>query len=215
MNARTAPVFERLADRYDRWYQGPAGRVALPMEVDCNRPLLAGTVPPRLEVGVGSGRFARALGIGVGLDPALAPLHLARDRGVGVVGGVGERLPFPDRAFGAMLVVVTLCFADDPGALLAEAKRVLRPGAPVVVGVVLADSPWGRWYRIKGAGGHPFYAAARFLSRGELGDLLEQAGFQVTSARSVLLQAPTQSPCPEPVLDGEVDGAGFVCLKAV
>lgn len=76
-------MFERLADRYDAWYEGPAGRVAFPIEVDCLRPLLAGTLPPRLEVGVGSGRFAGAPGIEVGWIPRWPRLGLP---GTGVFG---------------------------------------------------------------------------------------------------------------------------------
>lgn len=164
MKVRSAAVFERLAGRYDAWYEGPTGRVLFPVELGCLAPLLAPTGRPRLEVGVGSGRFATGLGVGMGLDPAAAPLRLARSRGVTAVQGVGERLPFADGAFGAVLLVVTLCFADDPRAIVGEARRVLRGGGALVLGMVFADSPWGRWYRAKWARGHPFYAGARFLT---------------------------------------------------
>jgi SAM-dependent methyltransferase len=132
--SRTAALFERLAERYDAWYEDPAGRELFAMELACLGPLLQGTTRPRLEVGLGSGRFAAALAVEVGLDPAREPLGLARLRGVQVVQGVGERLPFRDGVFGGVLVVVTLCFADDPQMLLAEARRVLRPGGALVLG---------------------------------------------------------------------------------
>jgi hypothetical protein len=51
-------LFEALADRYDAWYDGPVGRIAFPLEVECLRPLLKGAPFPWLEVGVGTGRFA-------------------------------------------------------------------------------------------------------------------------------------------------------------
>src|SRR5579875_2431038 len=155
----TAKLFDRLAGRYDAWYEGPAGAVVFPAEVACLRPLLAGLPRPWAEVGVGSGRFAQALGVDVGLDPAAVPLALARSRGVAVVRGVGERLPFRSGALGAVLIVVTVCFADDPAALLAEARRVIRDDGAVVLGEVFADSAWGRFYQRKGAAGHPFYSA--------------------------------------------------------
>ncbi|HXF71068.1 MAG TPA: class I SAM-dependent methyltransferase [Actinomycetota bacterium] len=211
----TARLFERLAERYDAWYEGPVGRVVFPLEVACLRPLLEGLPPPRLEVGVGSGRFARALGVGYGLDPAHAPLLLAAARGVRVVRGVGERLPFRDGAFGAVLVVVTLCFADDPALLLREARRVLRPGGGVVLGDVFAESPWGERYRELGQAGHPFYAAARFLTREELAGALRGAGLRVVRARSTLRQPPTDAPAPEPVVEGDDPAAGFVGWLAV
>lgn len=212
---RTAALFERLTDRYDAWYEGPAGAAVFPAEVACLRPLLAGLPRPWLEVGVGSGRFAGALGVEAGLDPAAAPLALARSRGIRVVRGAGERLPFRSGAFGAVLIVVTVCFADDPAALLAEARRVIRDDGAVVLGEVFAESEWGRFYRRKGAGGHPFYSAARFLTRDQTLALVTGAGLRVTAARSTLYQPPADSPRPEQARDGEDPAAGFVCWRAV
>lgn len=212
---KTAGLFERFAGRYDAWYEGPAGAAVFPSEVACLRPLLAGLPRPWLEVGVGSGRFAEALGVEAGLDPAAAPLALARSRGIRVVRGEGERLPFRSGAFGAVLVVVTICFADDPAALLAEARRVIRDDGAVVLGVVFAESDWGRFYRRKGADGHPFYSAARFLTRDETLTLVTGAGLRVTAARSTLYQPAADSPRPEPARDGEDPAAGFVCWRAV
>ncbi|HWO70468.1 MAG TPA: methyltransferase domain-containing protein [Actinomycetota bacterium] len=211
----TAPIFERLAERYDAWYDGPVGRVVFPLEVACLRPLLEALPPPGLEVGVGSGRFARALGVGYGVDPAHAPLRLAAARGVRVVQGVGERLPFRDASFGAVLIVVTLCFADDPSLLLREARRVLRPAGGVALGDVFAESAWGRRYRELGEAGHPFYGAARFLTREELAGALRAAGLRVVRARSTLRQSPTDAPAPEPVIEGDDPDAGFVGWLAV
>ena len=90
---RSAPAFEDLAERYDAWYDTAPGQVLFDLELGALRPLLAGTAGPRLEVGVGSGRFAAALGIDVGLDPAEAPPRLARARGVRVLRGVGQPAP--------------------------------------------------------------------------------------------------------------------------
>jgi demethylmenaquinone methyltransferase / 2-methoxy-6-polyprenyl-1,4-benzoquinol methylase len=72
----------------------------------------------------------------VGLDQSEPMVR----RGVGRVGqagladriafvlGHGERLPFPDEAFGAVTFTYLLRYVDDPGATLAELSRVLRPG---------------------------------------------------------------------------------------
>jgi SAM-dependent methyltransferase len=210
----TADLFERLAAKYDAWYDGPAGAAVFPSEVACLAPLLRGLPRPWAEIGVGSGRFAAALGVDVGLDPAAAPLALARSRGIRVVRGVGEHLPFQAGAFGAVLIVVTACFADDPAALLAEARRVVRQDGAVVLGEVFAESPWGRFYRQQAARGHPFYSAAHFLTRGQALGLLAGAGLQLQAARSTLYQPPADSPQPESARDGETPAAGFVCWRA-
>ncbi len=210
----TWSVFDELAARYDAWYDSPRGRALFEVEVDCLRPLLDVTGQPRLEVGVGSGRFAEALSIGFGLDPAWTPLELATCRSVNVVGGLGERLPFADDQFAAVVAVVTLCFADDPRAVLDEARRVLRRDGRLVLGVVPAESAWGRDYAELGRSGHPFYRGARFSSLREHLDLLEGSGWHVLGVRSALVRGPGDPDVDRTVYDRVVDGAGFVAIAA-
>ncbi|MDA8040211.1 MAG: class I SAM-dependent methyltransferase [Actinomycetota bacterium] len=207
-------AFEDLAARYDAWYDMASGRKLFDLELRCLRPLLSGTGPPRLEVGVGSGRFATALGIEVGLDPARAPLDLAARRGVRVVQGAGEQLPFADHGFNVVILVVTLCFADDPAGLLDEVRRVLRPGGSLVVGLVPGDSAWGQAYEEKRRAGHPFYQGAHFLTLADHLGLLGRAGFEVVAARSTLRQAPMDAPVDEEVREGALSEAGFVAVAA-
>lgn len=111
-------------------------------------------------------------------------------------------------------MVLTLCFADDPAGLLAEARRVLSSDGHLVIGVVPLDSAWGRSYQEKGHSGHPFYQRARFLTVGEHLRLLGDAGFEVVAGRSSLTQQPTGTPVSENVHAGIVAGAGFVALAA-
>jgi SAM-dependent methyltransferase len=211
---KPASAFEKLTARYDAWYDTAHGQLLFDLELACLRPLLPPGPGPRLEVGVGSGRFAAALGLGVGVDPALAPLRLAAGRAVAVVQGAGERLPFGDRTFGAVVVVATLCFADDPAALLGEARRVLVPSGRLVAGVVPLDSTWGRHYEAQGLAGHPFYRGARFLTLAEHRRMLADAGFTISGACSTLTQAPSDDPVGEQVHEVVVPGAGFVALQA-
>jgi SAM-dependent methyltransferase len=159
--------------------------------------------------------FAAALGAEVGVDPAAGPLAQAAVRGIQVVRGAGEQLPFRSGVLGAVLTVMTVCFADDPAALLAEARRVIRDDGAVVLGEVFAGSAWGRFYQDKAARGHPFYSPARFLSRDQALALVTAAGLRVQAARSTLCQRPTDSPRPEPARDGEAEAAGFITWRAV
>jgi len=64
----------------------------------------------------------------------------------------------------------------------------------VVLGEVFAESAWGRFYQRKGAAGHPFYSAARFLTRDQTMTLVTAAGLRVQAARSTLCQPPSDSP---------------------
>lgn len=61
-----------------------------------------------VEIGVGSGRFAVPLDIRVGIDPSPRMLAIAAARGIEVVEGVAEDLPFSRASFDYALVVVPM-----------------------------------------------------------------------------------------------------------
>ena len=206
-------VFQKHADRYDAWFDTARGWALFESEAQCLRRVSHGLPRPWLEVGVGTGRFARALGIDVGVDPAARMLTGAAARSVPVAEALGEALPFADASFGAVFIVVTICFAQDPAGLLREARRVLVKGGGVVLGIVPAGSPWGRFYQAKAEAGHPFYAAARFFSPDELGRLAREEGLHLRAAASALFQNPQdEAILMEPPRDGAREHAGFVSL---
>ena len=95
-----------------------------------------------LDVGTGEGQVARALQASgpadrrvVGIDPSGAQLAFAAGAGGGpsFVQGRGERLPFADATFDAVVCCLVIEHADDPDAVLAEMARVLAPGGRLVL----------------------------------------------------------------------------------
>ncbi len=219
-------LFEEHAGRYDRWYETEPGRVLFEAELQALRRVAADLPGPRLEVGVGTGRFAEPLAIDVGVDLAYAGLGLYRQRTLGLTPPAGRRvpvhllqadgvrLPFASATIGTVFLIVSICFAADPRGLVVEAARVVRPGGAVVAAFIDRESPWGRWYREKGESGHLFYEHARFLTGTEVRAWLEEEGLRVQRAASTLLQAPGDAPRPETPVEGLVPGAGFVCMVA-
>jgi SAM-dependent methyltransferase len=98
---------------------------------------LLGAGPGRLlDVGCGTGfhtmRFAEAGWSVVGVDASDDQLRLARERGLEVVHGRGEELPFGDGEFDAAVSLWTHTDVEDFAAVCREAARVLKPGAPFV-----------------------------------------------------------------------------------
>ena len=206
--------FDKLTERYDAWYDSDEGSKIFAIEVACVRQLLDEPRGRWLEVGVGTGRFAEALGIMDGLEPSLPMLGLAAARGIRRVAGRGESLPYLDCCFDGVLLLATICFLDDTARALSECARVLRRDGALIVGMVPADSPWGEFYRRKGQQGHPFYAIANFYSCGEVIQMAASAGFVFDDAMSCLLGPPgelaEQIGGPRSGLDPE---AGFAALR--
>jgi len=88
-----------------------------------------------LDLGCGEGQVARAAfraGVTtvIGVDPTVAQLRAARERGGGprYVRGLAERLPFADGAFDAAVACLVFEHLPDHGVPLAEVARVLAPG---------------------------------------------------------------------------------------
>ena len=206
-------AFDNNADLYDAWYDNKPGRTIFAMEVACMRPFLHSYSRPYLEVGVGSGRFAQALGIEYGVDPSQALLKKASARGIVVKRASGEKLPFPDSSFWGILVALTLCFVDAPAQVLREVSRVLMPEGGLVLGLILKGSPWAEFYTKKGKEGHPIYSKARFFPRDEVENLLKQSGFDEVQYRSILFQPPGLSSYHhEQPIDSFIESAGFVAI---
>jgi len=165
--------FVRHHRRYDDWFERhPAIYLS---ELLAVRALLPWS-GRGLEIGVGTGRFAAPLGVEFGIDPAAEMLHYASARGLRVARAVAEALPFADAAFERALIVTTLCFVDDPAAMLREARRVLRPPGALVIGMIDRDSALGHEYVAQQAD-NVFYRDARFHSAAEVAALLQASGF--------------------------------------
>jgi len=206
-------VFDSLASDYDTWFE-KEGKLIFASEVEALRQVLPLLPKPWIEVGVGSGRFAQALGSGIGLDPSSKLLEMARYRGVSVFLGRGEAIPFKDGVFGTVFFVVTLCFVDSPSRTLGEAARLLRSGGKVILGMVLRDSPWGQLYRGEKQRGHRFYRHATFYDYDEVGMFLRQIGFSIEKVISTLFQSPGGVNHIEPPRQGFSADAGFTVILA-
>lgn len=208
-------VFDTRAAEYDAWYDGEPGKGIFAMEVECLKPFLQTCPRPHLEIGVGTGRFAAALKVEYGLDPAPGPLRIAASRGIQVVRAVGEKVPFADGSFGGVLLALTLCFVDNPLAVLRETRRILRPDGRLMLGLVPGESPWAKHYLRKGDEGHWIYRGARFYSREQIESLLRLSRFEVVAYRSSLFQRPGQDRYPiETPASGYRPSAGFVAMAA-
>jgi ArsR family transcriptional regulator len=97
-----------------------------------------------LDIGTGTGRilelFADRVAHAVGIDLSREMLAVARTnldrsgrRNCLVRQGDMYQLPLPDQSFDAAIVHQVLHYAEEPGEVIQEAARVLRPGGRLVV----------------------------------------------------------------------------------
>lgn len=197
-------VFRDRARDYDAWYERHPQLYRSELMAASTFNCQGG-----VEIGVGTGRFAAPLGIAAGVDPVREMLRLA-PRELDLVEGVGEMLPLKDGAYPCALIVVTICFVQDPEALLREAARA---AGRVVACIVPRESPWGSLYSELGRGGHPFYSRARFYTVREVVGMAK--GLKPVRLVATLFAPPPGAGEEEPTeasID-EAERAGFACIE--
>jgi SAM-dependent methyltransferase len=166
-------VFEEHAGDYDRWFDEH------PDIWQAQQRMLGRALPDSgcgLEVGIGSGRFAVPLGIRCGIDPSRELARMAHHRGIGVVRGEGEHLPYRSGTFDYVLMMTVICFLEDVPAVFQEVHRVLRSGGTLVAGFIERDGKIPRLYLQEPVKGR-FLRFAKFRTDENVEGLFKDAGF--------------------------------------
>jgi SAM-dependent methyltransferase len=203
--AKATPFNERAND-YDGWFEKhPELYLAELAAVRSFIPASGNGV----EIGVGSGRFAASLGIPIGVEPAPRMAELARQRGIEVLEGVAEALPFVDASFDFAVMVTVVCFLDDVARAFREACRILKPNGTLVIGFIDRESELGQQYS-KNKEQSWFYRDATFYSLNEVKVLLIESGFSTFDCRQTLVPGETTDVAAR---EGHGSG-GFVVVRA-
>ncbi|HEX8560249.1 MAG TPA: class I SAM-dependent methyltransferase [Pyrinomonadaceae bacterium] len=134
-----APVYDRVASRYDRWMR-PLERAGLG-RLRAAALAEVGAAESVLEVGAGTGAnfpFYPAGARAACAEPSGEMLLRARGRaerpaGAALVRAFAERLPFADDSFDAAFATLVFCSVASPADGLRELRRVVRAGGRVVL----------------------------------------------------------------------------------
>lgn len=93
-------------------------------------------VPNRdiLEVGCGEGMMFDGTDIApVQMDVSMRRVRFARDKGQPAICGDGYQIPFASNSFSVVLLIAMLEHTSEPWRVLAEARRVLKPGGRAII----------------------------------------------------------------------------------
>lgn len=169
-------VFSKNVSEYEAWYD-TYEKVYMSELIALKEQLLKlGENIKGIEVGLGTGRFSEPLGIKEGVEPSEEMARLAMDRGIEIIQGKAERLPYGDYQFDFVLFV-TICHLDSMRDAMAEAYRVLKPKGSIIVGFLDRDRPIAQNYLDKRKRS-TFFKDANFYTVHQVQKFLAKAGFK-------------------------------------
>ncbi|NAY91323.1 methyltransferase domain-containing protein [Muricauda sp. JGD-17] len=165
-----------------------------------------------IEVGLGTGRFSVPLGIKEGIEPSSEMAKRAMKRGIEIMSGTAERLPYSAMQFDFVLFV-TVCHLKSLKKALKEAHRVLKSDGSVIVGFLDKEQHIAQSYLAKRDQSN-FYKNAVFYSVDRIEQLLMETGFKNLKYNQTLfgdLKEINEIQIPK---DGTGEGS-FVVVKAL
>lgn len=168
-------VFDKNLQEYEDWFV--SNRFVYQSELKA----LEKAIPKNkngFEIGIGSGLFAKPLGIKEGIEPSSKMREKAIKRGLRVFDAVAENLPYPNESKDFALMVTTICFVDDIYLSLQEVNRILKTNGYLIIGFVDQNSPIGKIY-LEYKNESLFYRDAIFFGTEEVHNLLRKTGFKI------------------------------------
>lgn len=157
--------------------------------------------PHLLDVGCSSGSLLTVgvdMGLSVsGVEPALAAAETAKNIGFDVYAGYLHDAAYPDGKFDIVTLFEIVEHLSDPTALIAECKRVLKPGGILAINTPNAAS-WTakfmgeRWegFSLNDLGGH-----ASFFTPQSMKFLAQSSGLQVVKVETRNVRFYEQGQC--------------------
>lgn len=165
-----------------------------------------------IEVGLGTGRFSKALGIKEGVEPSEEMAKKAMKRGIEIMKGFAEQLPYSDYHFDFILFV-TICHLNDLKMALSEAHRVLKRGGSIIIGFLDKEQTIAKHYEEK-RHRSTFFKHATFYSVDKVSELLKKAKFKDLEFNQTLFGELNDIEDVQTPKDGYGEGS-FVVVKAV
>lgn len=150
----------------------------------------SGGAGPVVDVGCGSGRITAYLAgrgvdaFGVDLSPAMVEVARGDHPGLRFEVGSMTDLDLADASMGGLVAWYSLIHVPDEeiGSVLAQFRRVLRPGARLLIGFHVGDESR---LKTEGYGGHAMRVYVHLRTPERMTAWLDDAGFTVESHRTL------------------------------
>lgn len=208
---KTNLPFDTHVSDYEEWFDEYP--FVFRSEVEALRQMLPeGENLHGIEVALGTGRFAEALGIKEGVEPSANMRAAAVERGIEVVDAVAEQLPYGDLRFDFVLMSFCISYFNDLHVAFKEANRVLKQNGALVVGFIDRNSLIGKYYE-KHKPESTFYKLANFYTVDKVIFELNRAGFKHFQFCQTLFGELDDIKTFEPAKTGYGEGS-FIVIQA-
>jgi len=208
---QTLPFNDHVAE-YEEWYKKYP--FVFRSEVAAIKEFLpAGENIRGIEVGLGTGRFSKALGIMEGIEPAENMRALAQKKGISVLNAVAEHLPYKSLQFDFVLMNFCISYFEDVPESLREAHRVLKRGGCLIIGFIDKDSRIGQDYEQRKQESL-FYKSANLYRVSKVEKEVKAAGFKKLEFLQTLFEDLDGIKTIEKPLPGYGKGS-YVLIKAI
>ena len=212
MNTSIIDLFNKHTSEYEAWFK------KYPYVFKSEVRAIKELIPERknvkgIEVALGSGRFAKALRIKEGVEPAEKMRQLAQKKQIFVLNAVAEKLPYRSSQFDFVLMNFCISYFEDISAAFKEASRVLKKDGILIVSFIDKNSRIGKFYQRKKKESI-FYRNATFYTVSKIKRELKQAGFKELIFSQTLFHDLDKIKTTERALKGYGKGS-FVIIKAI
>lgn len=207
--AASSKIFDKTATDYDNWFENNGN--IFRSEVYALKHVIS-QHKNGIEIGTGTGRFAKALKISVGVEPSGNMAKIAQSRGIQVVKAFAENLPFHNDSYDFVLFVTTMCFFNNIEKSFSEVHRILKQNGAIVIGFIDKNSKLCKEYQKSNS---KIYNKAKFYSAEELTAVLKKSGFNNFIYYNTLNNTYKNEEIKKPELRNGLGKRNFIIIKAI